>query len=117
MNAYIASFMLLVFNAVGLAVPAIGAVAEERVATDTKPVETQKTAVLTSHGFEIGQADHCSALPSNRVAGFDFAACDYIALSSLPLTASIENGGAKAILVFLPERLKLADNRHIEGAP
>lgn len=117
MNAYIASFMLLVFNAVGLAVPAIGAVAEERIATDAKPVETQKSAILFNHGFEIGPADHCSSLPSKRVTGFDHVACSNIAFSSLPLTGNIENGSAQAVLVFLPERLKPVDNRHIEGAP
>ena len=56
MNAYIASFMLLVFNAVGFAVPAIGAVAEERVATDAKPGETQSPVALIGTGLEIGQA-------------------------------------------------------------
>jgi len=117
MNAYIASFMLLVFNAVGLAVPAIGAVAEERVATDTKPAETQNSANLTKHGLEVGQADQCLSVPSKRATGFDYGACNNIGLSSLPLFANIENGGTTAILAFLPERSKLADNKHIEGAP
>ncbi|GAB5488434.1 MAG: hypothetical protein Pars2KO_20040 [Parasphingorhabdus sp.] len=117
MNAYIASFMLLVFNAVGLAMPAIGAVTEERVATNVKPVETHNSVTLTGDGLEIDQADQCSSMQSIRVTGFDHVACHIYISSSVPQIVNVENGGAAAILVLSPERLKSSDNQHIEGAP
>ncbi len=117
MNAYIASFMLLVFKAVGLAVPAIGAVAEERMATNVKPAETHNSVALNGDGLEIGQADQCPSMSSKQVTSFDHVACHNYISSSVRQIVNVENGGAAAILVLLPERLKPTDNRHIEGAP
>ena len=47
MNAYIASFMLLLFNAVGLAVPA-SAAAEERVMPELGGIASQADAAVAS---------------------------------------------------------------------
>ena len=108
MNAYIASFMLLLFNAVGLAVPA-SAAAEERMMP-----ELGSAANLS----EASPADQCSVIEPVRAGSSDHQPCGIAeALVSGPLvadkTASNDQNWAVATM-----RFEVGDKlEHEEGAP
>ncbi|MGB5723992.1 MAG: hypothetical protein WBM39_06225 [Parasphingorhabdus sp.] len=108
MNAYIASFMLLLFNAVGLAVPA-SAAAEERMMP-----ELGSAANLS----EAAVADLCSAVEQAGLRSTDHQPCGIaeVSVSRSPvLDKTASNDQAWAVLATRSE----AGNKleHEEGAP
>ncbi|WP_159642037.1 hypothetical protein [Sphingorhabdus sp. 109] len=66
MNAYFASLMLLLFNAVGLAVPASAAAAERMVpelgsqASQPEIAETASSSVVATAGFSASDQQYCA---------------------------------------------------------
>ncbi len=66
MNAYFASFMLLLFNAVGLAVPASAAAAERvvpelgSVASLSEAVEVESSTVMATASFTVSDQQSCA---------------------------------------------------------
>lgn len=108
MNAYIASFMLLLFNAVGLAVPA-SAAAEERMIP-----ELGSAANLS----EASIADHCSVVERAGVRSSDHQPCGITELLvSRPLVAdkTVSKDQAWAVVAM---RSEVGDKlEHEEGAP
>jgi hypothetical protein len=108
MNAYIASFMLLLFNAVGLAVPA-SAAAEERMIP-----ELGSAASLS----EVSVADPCSVVESARVGSSDHPSCAMAeGWISMPL-AIAKTGSEKQVWAVVAMRSEIGDKlEHEEGAP
>lgn len=108
MNAYFASFMLLLFNAVGLAVPASAAAAERMVPelgsaanlTEAADSGSSADATATSHGT----SDHPSCA---------------MAEASLLAPRAIVKGGSKALSwPVVAMRSDAGDKlEHEEGAP
>tara|TARA_R110000824_G_scaffold39175_4_gene118719 strand:+ start:1046 stop:1408 length:363 start_codon:yes stop_codon:yes gene_type:complete len=108
MNAYFASFMLLLFNAVGLAVPASAATAERMVP------ELGSVANLS----EAAVADSCSIVESALVATSDHRSCA-VALGLISTPIAVTKAGdrqpAWAVVVM---RSEIGDKlEHEEGAP
>ncbi len=153
MNAYIASFMLLV--AIGFALPASAAVAEEQIASNADSDEAENTSTLRSDIFDdvfetwrqsiafgstffnsqhlfaeeevgslgkyyplvAGRANEFSVADSGGVEQNDEQA--FILVQNLvpqPIAADKQDD-MKPAWTYLPARWKLADNRHVEGAP
>lgn len=113
MNAYIASFMLLVFNAVGLAVPATEAVAEGHFTPNVKADQTQSKTASTVEVLDVEQAGQCAI----DIDSFDEQAC-LPTLSNAQLAfASVNINSVKPIWTHLPVQAKMADNQYVEGAP
>lgn len=117
MNAYIASFMLLVFNAVGLAIPATEAVAEERIASSARSSQAQANADRTNETLIIGQAEQCSKAKSTGLDHIDQQISSlFSAIAPLPI-AGDENRDTAANSAYLLVRSILADKLHVEGRP
>jgi hypothetical protein len=108
MNAYIASFMLLLFNAVGLAVPA-SAAAEERMIP-----ELGSAANLS----EAAVADQASVIEAARLGSSDHQSCAIAeGCFSAPL-ASAEASSRQQIWAVVAMRSESGDKlEHEEGAP
>ncbi len=108
MNAYIASFMLLLFNAVGLAVPA-SAAAEERMMP-----ELESGANLS----EASVADQCSVVEQAGVRASDQQPCGIVEMrvsGPLAVDKSASKDQAWAVLAM---RSEVGDKlEHEEGAP
>lgn len=117
MNAYIASFMLLVFNAVGLAMPVTEAVAKEQVATNAKLPDAQNSTALQADIPVNDQGEACVSIQSGRLNDIYNPSCSS---DGLPLLSDAANSGSEvgAAIAAVPSvKLELADNVHIEGAP
>jgi hypothetical protein len=108
MNAYIASFMLLLFNAVGLAVPA-SAAAEERMIP-----ELGSAANL----LEAAVADQASVIEAARLGSSDHQSCAIAeACISTPL-AMAGIASKNPIWAVVAMRTESGDKlEHEEGAP
>lgn len=108
MNAYIASFMLLLFNAVGLAVPA-SAATEERMIP-----ELGSAANLS----EASVADQCSVVEQARLGSSDHQFCAMAeAWLSVP-PAIVKSDGKKQAWAVVAMRAEAGDKlEHEEGAP
>lgn len=117
MNAYIASFMLLVFNAVGLAMPVTEAVAEEQVATNAKLPDTQSSNLTQNDVIANSEGDRCKSIQTNRLENTYHAMCSADRLPLISLTTRIGSDAGIAVAVGSSGKLKLKDNLHIEGAP
>ncbi|MEP2989054.1 MAG: hypothetical protein ABJN65_01670 [Parasphingorhabdus sp.] len=117
MNAYIASFMLLVFNAVGFATPATDAVAAERIAPNAKSNLAERNIAQTSDASVLEQADQCSSPQSSGFNHLDHKVCILSRDVTLLPIATGEHGDTKVISLHSPVHKKLADKRHVEGAP
>ena len=94
MNVYIASFMLLLFNAVGVQMPAAAVAAETAENQDVSII--QSAASLDWDGAE-------RALLNNGAPAITRVASAYIAKPVWPVTPIIESTGDKL--------------EHVEGAP
>ncbi|MEH6789642.1 hypothetical protein [Parasphingorhabdus sp.] len=108
MNAYIASFMLLLFNAVGLAVPA-SAAAEERMMPDLGSAAHAADAAVA----EVAGMIESSGVPA---ASHPFAA---IAALLAPRTlVSGSDAGRQPQWSRVAMRAEAGDKlEHVEGAP
>jgi hypothetical protein len=108
MNAYIASFMLLLFNAVGLAVPA-SAAAEERMIPDLQSA---------SNLSETPVSGQCAAVDPSHLGTFDHQLCAVLGQGpSLALPAGQSNG-QKQVWTIATIRFEAGDKlEHEEGAP
>jgi len=108
MNAYIASFMLLLFNAVGLAVPA-SAAAEEHVIPDLGSAGKLADAEVASQAMVI---------ESSVAALADQA---FVGVAAAPLSISLaaaSPAGRKPAWAFVTMRSDTGDKlEHEEGAP
>ena len=108
MNAYIASFMLLLFNAVGLAVPTAAA-AEERMAT----------GLATS--AEVADADSLASCKTVKLSGTEFSGhrtCGMAFCGGLTLLAVVENRNAAPYGALAAVHAETGDKlEHVEGAP
>jgi len=113
MNAYIASFMLLVFNAVGFVIPAAAAIAEEQVVPDAKSNLVQENVALKSDDLKSGYIDQCS---SSNTVGSDYLGCS--AWNAVALIGMSDNNvTVRAVSTRAPAPTEMADKLHIEGAP
>lgn len=117
MNAYIASFMLLVFNAVGLAMPATEAVAEERIAANPKIGETPDSVEPTTRATAVGEVEKCAIAYGAASHNKDNHICLLIDSNAQRIAANTNIIGVEPIWAHLPIYTKMADNRHVEGAP
>ncbi len=108
MNAYIASFMLLLFNAVGLAMPASAAAAERMVP------ELGSTANLS----ESAIADQHTVIEPARAGASDYRSCAMLeCLISAPLALNKADSGQQDWAV-VAMRAEAGDKlEHVEGAP
>ncbi|MEH6828288.1 hypothetical protein [Parasphingorhabdus sp.] len=108
MNAYIASFMLLLFNAVGLAVPA-SAAAEERMIP-----ELGSAANLS----EAAVADQASVIEAARLGSSDHQSCAIAeGCFSGPLAVA-KTSSRQQIWAVVAMRSESGDKlEHEEGAP
>ena len=108
MNAYIASFMLLLFNAVGLAVPASVA-AESRMMSELGSAAELSQADIASQNEVVGSArTGMSDRQSDIVIGSGIA---------VPLSVT-KTGDAKPVPVVIALRSETGDKlEHEEGAP
>ena len=108
MNAYIASFMLLLFNAVGLAVPASVA-AESRMMSELGSAAELSQADIASQNAVVGSArTGMSDRQSDIVIGSGIA---------VPLSVT-KTGDAKPVPVVIALRSETGDKlEHEEGAP
>ncbi|MEH6700196.1 hypothetical protein [Parasphingorhabdus sp.] len=108
MNAYIASFMLLLFNAVGLAVPA-------SVAAEARMIPELGSAANLS---ESSAADQCSVVESTRVLSSSHLSCELLEIwASAPLSVD-EIASRKEIWAVVAMRSEPGDKlEHEEGAP
>ncbi len=106
MNAYIASFMLLLFNAVGLAVPA-SAAAEERMIPE-----------LGSAANLSEVTDRCSVIEPARLGSSDHPSCDIVTgWISQPLAADT-SANRNPVWAVVALRSEAGDKlEHEEGAP
>ncbi len=108
MNAYIASFMLLLFNAVGLAVPA-SAAAEERVIPEL------------GSGVQLAGAESISQAAVIESAVAAVAAQGFMAVTALSFSPSLFSApvaGRKPARTFIAMRSDTGDKlEHEEGAP
>jgi len=108
MNAYIASFMLLLFNAVGLAVPA-SAAAEERMIPDLGSAAHLADAAVPEDSAAIESA-------SGAVAPHAFAIT--AALPDSPSLAAVTGTRWKPDWAVVAMRAEAGDKlEHEEGAP
>ncbi len=107
MNAYIASFMLLLFNAVGLAVPASAATEERMIPELGSAANLSETAV----------ADQCAATATARAHSSTFQSCMLaIAGTSRPLVFKTDS--SEPIWAVVAMRSDTGDKlEHEEGAP
>jgi len=107
MNAYIASFMLLLFNAVGLAVPASAATEERMVPGLGSAANLSEAAV----------ADQCAATATASVHSSTFQPC----MPALVVTSRalvFKTDGSKPIWAVVAMRSDTGDKlEHEEGAP
>lgn len=111
MNAYIASLMLLLLNAVGLSMPAA-------LAADNQ-VESQQSDAADALGAAIvNGSDQCGALDQSRCKysnNLVFAAATQSATAALPLFAACQN---ESYCVDAPHFWDVGDKlEHVEGAP
>ena len=108
MNAYIASFMLLLFNAVGLAVPASAAAAERMVP------ELGSAANLS----EAAVADPSSVIEAARLGSSDHQSSSMVeGCISAPLVM-VKTGCNAPIWAVVVMRTEAGDKlEHEEGAP
>ena len=108
MNAYIASFMLLLFNAVGLAVPASAAAAERVIP------ELGSAANLS----EAAVADQAAVIEAARLGSSDHQSCAIAkGCFSGPLTVA-RTGSGQQIWAIVAMRSESGDKlEHEEGAP
>tara|TARA_R110002033_G_scaffold8636_8_gene29484 strand:- start:3009 stop:3335 length:327 start_codon:yes stop_codon:yes gene_type:complete len=108
MNAYIASFMLLLFNAVGLAMPASAAAAERMVP------ELGSTANPTDSSI----ADQHAVIEPVRAGASDYRSCAMLeCLISAPLSLNHADRKQQAWAV-VAMRSEAGDKlEHEEGAP
>ncbi|QJB68131.1 hypothetical protein [Parasphingorhabdus halotolerans] len=108
MNAYIASFMLLLFNAVGFAVPTAAA-AQERMAT----------GVSTS--AEVADADSLERCKTTKLSGIEFSGHRFCGMAfgdRLTLLAAVENRNAAPYWALAAVHAETGDKlEHVEGAP
>ena len=108
MNAYIASFMLLLFNAVGLAVPA-SAAAEERVIPEL------------GSGIQLAGAESVSQVTVIESSVAAVAGRDLFAVTALSLSPGLVSApvaGRKPARTFVAMRADTGDKlEHEEGAP
>jgi hypothetical protein len=108
MNAYIASFMLLLFNAVGLAVPA-SAAAEERMIPELGSAANLSGAAV---------ADQASVIEAARLGSSDHQSCAIAeGCFSEPLTEA-KTSSRQQIWAVVAMRSESGDKlEHEEGAP
>lgn len=108
MNAYFASFMLLLFNAVGLAVPASAAAAERMVP------ELGSAANLS----EAAVADPSSVVETARLGSSDHQSCAMAeGCISAPLAVA-SSSSKKQVWAVVAMRSEIGDKlEHEEGAP
>ena len=108
MNAYIASFMLLLFNAVGLAVPASAAAAERVIP------ELGSAANLS----EAAVADQAAVIEAARLGSSDHQSCAIVeGCFSAPLFVA-RTGSGQQIWAIVAMRSESGDKlEHEEGAP
>tara|TARA_R110000824_G_scaffold77442_5_gene195868 strand:- start:2017 stop:2343 length:327 start_codon:yes stop_codon:yes gene_type:complete len=108
MNAYFASFMLLLFNAVGLAVPASAAAAERMVP------ELGSAANLS----ESALADPSSVIEIAMLGSSDHHSCAMVeGCISAPLTVANSRNNAP-VWAIVAMRFESGDKlEHEEGAP
>jgi len=108
MNAYIASFMLLLFNAVGLAVPA-SAAAEERMIPELGSAANLSGAAV---------ADQATVIEAARSGSSDHQSCAIAEdCFSAPLTVA-KTSSRQQIWAVVAMRSESGDKlEHEEGAP
>lgn len=108
MNAYIASFMLLLFNAVGLAVPA-SAAAEECVIPELGSAAKLADAAVASQPAMI---------ESSAAAVGDHGFAVMAAAPASPTPVSRTDAGRKPVWAVVAMRTDTGDKlEHEEGAP
>jgi hypothetical protein len=107
MNAYFASFMLLLFNAVGLAVPASAAAAERMV-----PELGSAAANLS----EAGIANPSSVI--ERLGSSDHQSCAIVESCRSAPRAMVKTGTKAPVWAIVAIRTEAGDKlEHEEGAP
>ncbi|WP_339827926.1 hypothetical protein [uncultured Parasphingorhabdus sp.] len=108
MNAYFASFMLLLFNAVGLAVPASAAAAERMVPELGSPVNLSEAAVV----------DPSSVIEAARFISSDHQFCAMAAACVTAPRTIVKAGSKTPVWVVATMRAEDGDKlEHEEGAP
>ena len=108
MNAYIASFMLLLFNAVGLAVPASAATAERMMPELGSPANLSQATV----------ADPCVAAEKATLALSDYQSCAILPLWPATPLAVANSRDNQPVWAVLATRSEAGDKlEHEEGAP
>ncbi|MEH6663074.1 MAG: hypothetical protein V7679_15620 [Parasphingorhabdus sp.] len=108
MNAYFASFMLLLFNAVGLAVPASAAAAERMVP------ELGSAANLS----EAAVADPSAVIEAARLASSDRHLCAMVESCLSAPRAMVKTGNRTPVWAVVAIRTEAGDKlEHEEGAP
>lgn len=108
MNAYFASFMLLLFNAVGLAVPASAAAAERMVP------ELGSAANLS----EAAVADPSSVVETARLGSSDHQFCAMVQDYLVTARAMVKTGSKTPVWAVVAMRTEAGDKlEHEEGAP
>ncbi|PHR16875.1 MAG: hypothetical protein COA41_13965 [Sphingopyxis sp.] len=108
MNAYIASFMLLLFNAVGLAVPA-SAATEERMMP-----EMGNAANLA----EAAAAHHCADAETASIPSPYRQFCVIATVQTVEASAIIQSGKSQPVSPVFAMLAEAGDKlEHEEGAP
>jgi len=108
MNAYIASFMLLLFNAVGLAVPASAAAAERMVPELGSAANLSEAAIV----------DPSSAIEVAGLVSSDHQSCAVATACISAPRAIVKTGSKTPVWAVATMRAEDGDKlEHEEGAP
>ncbi|WP_156472126.1 hypothetical protein [Sphingorhabdus sp. M41] len=108
MNAYFASFMLLLFNAVGLAVPASAAAAERMVP------ELESAANLS----ESAVAGPSALVETARLGSSDHPFCATVKACLSKSRLAVRTGSMRPVWAVVAIRSEVGDKlEHEEGAP
>lgn len=116
MNAYIASFMLLVFNAVGLVVPATEAVAEERILPDANANFEQNGDNFVGDISTISQRSLCVSSTNSRFDVDGGNNCQAVSSFYGVSTTTADKNYSKLFVAHHASQ-HMSDKLYVEGAP